>query len=289
MTDEPNKYPIGTNWGPGTTIHHRDDLDVVQKDLRATPGCTILIYDQTCAAEKRRRRKRGLFPDPPKRAFINDLVCESCGDSSVASNCVSVQPKETEWGRKRQIDQSNCNKDFSCVSGFCPSFVTVHGGNVRKAEKPSGAAGDGDDLFAGLPMPDLPSSAEPFGILITGIGGTGVVTISALLGMAAHLMGKGVSALDMAGLAQKNGAVTSHVRISDALEDLHAVRIATGGSKLILGCDIVVASGADVMSSINEGVTGAVVNSHVVPTAQFLADQDMEMAGDNLVTHLRDA
>ena len=289
VTDEPNKYPIGTNWGPGTTIHHRDDLDVVQKDLRATPGCTILIYDQTCAAEKRRRRKRGLFPDPPKRAFINDLVCEACGDCSVASNCVSVQPKETEWGRKRQIDQSNCNKDFSCVNGFCPSFVTVHGGNVRKAEKPSGAAGDGDDLFAGLPMPDLPSSAEPFGILITGIGGTGVVTISALLGMAAHLMGKGVSALDMAGLAQKNGAVTSHVRISDALEDLHAVRIATGGSKLILGCDIVVASGADVMSSINEGVTGAVVNSHVVPTAQFLADQDMEMAGDNLVTQLRDA
>ena len=289
VTDEPDKYRIGTNWAPGVTIHHRDDLDSVQKTLRTTPGCTVLIYDQTCAAEKRRRRKRGLYPDPPKRAFINDLVCEACGDCSVASNCVSVQPKETEWGRKRQIDQSNCNKDFSCVNGFCPSFVTVHGGNLRKAQKPSGTDGNWDELFANLPDPTLPSSAEPYGILITGIGGTGVVTISALLGMAAHLMGKGVSALDMAGLAQKNGAVTSHIRISDQPEDLHAVRIATGGSKLILGCDIVVAAGADVLSTINEGVTGAVINSHVVPTAQFLADQDMEMSGDGLVKRLQDA
>ncbi|MBT4489973.1 MAG: indolepyruvate ferredoxin oxidoreductase family protein, partial [Rhodospirillaceae bacterium] len=292
VTDEPDKYPIGTNWAPGTTIHHRDDLDQVQKDLRATPGTTVLIYDQTCAAEKRRRRKRGLFPDPAKRAFINDLVCEACGDCSVASNCVSVLPKETEWGRKRQIDQSNCNKDFSCVNGFCPSFVTVHGGNLRKAQKPTSAADGGanwDELFAGLPTPTLPSSAEPFGILITGIGGTGVVTVSALLGMAAHIMGKGVSALDMAGLAQKNGAVTSHIRISDTPEDLHAVRIATGGSKLILGCDIVVAAGPDVLSTVNEGVTGAVINSHVVPTAQFLADQDMEMAGENLVAELQKA
>ncbi|MFP6746042.1 MAG: indolepyruvate ferredoxin oxidoreductase family protein [Alphaproteobacteria bacterium] len=292
VTDEPDKYPIGTNWAPGTTIHHRDELDRVQKELRATPGTTVLIYDQTCAAEKRRRRKRGLFPDPAKRVFINDMVCEACGDCSVASNCVSVLPKETEWGRKRQIDQSNCNKDFSCVNGFCPSFVTVHGGGLRKAPKPTGvgdAGGDWDELFAALPMPELPSSAEPFGILITGIGGTGVVTVSALLGMAAHLMGKGVSALDMAGLAQKNGAVTSHIRIADVPEDLHAVRIATGGAKLILGCDIVVAVGADVLSTINQGVTGAVINSHVVPTAQFLADQDMEMSGENLAGQLREA
>ena len=290
VTDEPDKYPTGTNWAPGVSIHHRDDLDQVQRDLRQTPGCSVLIYDQTCAAEKRRRRKRGLFPDPAKRAFINDLVCEACGDCSVASNCVSVQPKETEWGRKRQIDQSNCNKDFSCVNGFCPSFVTVHGGGLRKAEKPKNAgAGQGSDLFADLPMPTLPSAAEPYGILITGIGGTGVVTVSAQQGMAAHLDGKGVSALDMAGLAQKNGAVTSHVRIADAPEDLHAVRIATGGSKLILGCDIVVATGENVLSTINEGVTGAVINSHVVPTAQFLADQDMELAGEGLIKQLQDA
>ncbi len=290
VTDEPDKYPTGTNWAPGVSIHHRNDLDQVQRDLRATPGCTVLIYDQTCAAEKRRRRKRGLFPDPAKRAFINDLVCEACGDCSVTSNCVSVQPKETEWGRKRQIDQSNCNKDFSCINGFCPSFVTVHGGGLRKAEKAKNTGVDHDnDIFADLPMPTLPSAAEPYGILITGIGGTGVVTVSALLGMAAHLDGKGVSALDMAGLAQKNGAVTSHVRIADTPEDLHAVRIATGGSKLILGCDIVVATGENVLSAINEGVTGAVINSHVVPTAQFLADQDMELAGEGLVQQLRDA
>jgi len=290
VTDEPDKYPTGINWGPGVTVHHRDDLDQVQRDLRATPGCSVLIYDQTCAAEKRRRRKRGLFPDPAKRAFINDLVCEACGDCSVASNCVSVLPKETEWGRKRQIDQSNCNKDFSCVNGFCPSFVTVHGGSLRKAEKPQGAdGGQWDDLFAGLPMPTLPSAAEPYGVLITGIGGTGVVTVSALLGMAAHLDGKGVSALDMAGLAQKNGAVTSHIRIADAPEDLHAVRIATGGSKLILGCDIVVAASEGVLSTVNEGVTGAVINSHVVPTAQFLADQNMEMAGEGLIRQLQAA
>ncbi|MDP6691325.1 MAG: indolepyruvate ferredoxin oxidoreductase family protein [Alphaproteobacteria bacterium] len=290
VTDEPDKYPTGINWGSGVSVHHRDDLDQVQRDLRATPGCSVLIYDQTCAAEKRRRRKRGLFPDPAKRAFINDLVCEACGDCSVASNCVSVLPKETEWGRKRQIDQSNCNKDFSCVNGFCPSFVTIHGGSLRKADKPRGAdGGQWDDLFAGLPMPTLPSAAEPYGVLITGIGGTGVVTVSALLGMAAHLDGKGVSALDMAGLAQKNGAVTSHVRIADAPEDLHAVRIATGGSKLILGCDIVVAASEAVLSTVNEGVTGAVINSHVVPTAQFLADQDMEMAGEGLIGQLRDA
>ncbi|MBT3369205.1 MAG: indolepyruvate ferredoxin oxidoreductase family protein [Rhodospirillaceae bacterium] len=290
VTDEPDKYPSSTNWAPGVSIHHRDDLDQVQRDLRQTPGCSVLIYDQTCAAEKRRRRKRGLFPDPAKRAFINDLVCEACGDCSVASNCVSVQPKETEWGRKRQIDQSNCNKDFSCVNGFCPSFVTVHGGGLRKAEKAENSGvGHGADIFAKLPMPTLPSAAEPYGILITGIGGTGVVTVSALLGMAAHLDGKGVSALDMAGLAQKNGAVTSHIRIADAPEDLHAVRIATGGSKLILGCDIVVATGESVLSTINEGVTGAVINSHVVPTAQFLADQDMEMAGEGLIKQLQDA
>jgi indolepyruvate ferredoxin oxidoreductase len=203
---------------------------------------TVLIYDQTCAAEKRRRRKRGTFPDPAKRAFINDLVCEGCGDCSDKSNCVSVQPLETEWGRKRQIDQSNCNKDFSCIKGFCPSFVTVHGGQVRKAKSVK-AGTEGEDLFASLPRPAQPSSADPYAILVTGIGGTGVVTIGALLGMAAHIEGKGVSVLYQAGLSQKNGAVASHIRIADDPAALHAVRIATGGAKLLLGCDIITAAG----------------------------------------------
>src|SRR5262249_18509299 len=156
---------------------------------------TVLVYDQTCAAEKRRRRKRGLYPDPPKRVFINDAVCEGCGDCSDQSNCVSVKPLETEFGRKRQIDQSNCNKDFSCLKGFCPSFVTVHGGTLRKA-KPVAASAAASDPFAALPAPKQALLGEPYGILVTGIGGTGVITIGALLGMAAHLEGKGCSVLD---------------------------------------------------------------------------------------------
>jgi len=288
VTDEPDKYPVGTDWAPGVTVHHRSELDKVQRELREIEGVTVLIYDQTCAAEKRRRRKRGLFPDPQKRVFINDLVCEGCGDCSAKSNCVSVQPLDTEWGRKRQIDQSNCNKDYSCVNGFCPSFVTVHGGGVRKAKRQS--AGDqGSALFAALPMPQIPSAGEPYGILITGIGGTGVVTVGALLGMAAHLEGKGVSVLDQAGLAQKNGAVTSHVRIADNPDDLHAVRIATGGTKLLLGCDIVVATAPDALATVNQGLTSAVINDHVVPTASFLADQELDFAGAEMVRKLQDA
>ena len=200
-------------------MHHRDDLDQVQRELRDMQGVTVLLYDQTCAAEKRRRRKRGKFPDPAKRVVINELVCEGCGDCGVKSNCVSVAPLETEFGRKRTIDQSSCNKDYSCVNGFCPSFVTVEGGSLRKPKK--AAAGE----FPALPDPTPASAAEPYGILVTGIGGTGVVTIGALLGMAGHLEGKGVSVLDMAGLAQKNGAVVSHVRIADSpdqtLRDAH--------------------------------------------------------------------
>src|SRR6185437_9488604 len=232
VTDEPDKYPTNAGFAAGVTIRHRDELDAIQRELRETPGLTIIVYDQTCAAEKRRRRKRGQYPDPPKRVFINDAVCEGCGDCSEQSNCVAVRPLETELGRKRQIDQSNCNKDFSCLKGFCPSFVTVHGGSLRRAAAPKPVAGA--DLFAALPLPESPPLAEPYGILVTGIGGTGVITVGALLGMAAHLEGKGCTVLDFTGLSQKNGAVMSHVRIAPEPADLHAVRIAGGGARLVL-------------------------------------------------------
>src|SRR2546430_7895455 len=208
VSDEPEKYPSGY-FASDIEIHHRDDLDRVQRTLRDAPGVTVLLYDQTCAAEKRRRRKRGKYPDPAKRVVINELVCEGCGDCGVKSNCVSVAPGETEFGRKRAIDQSSCNKDYSCIKGFCPSFVTVEGGSLRKPQKADAAD------FSRLREPTPAQTTEPYGILVTGIGGTGVVTIGALLGMAAHLEGKGVSVLDMTGLAQKNGSVVSHVRIAD--------------------------------------------------------------------------
>jgi indolepyruvate ferredoxin oxidoreductase len=195
VSDEPEKYPVGTAWAPGVTIEHRDELDRVQRELREIEGVTAIVYDQTCAAEKRRRRKRGLYPDPPRRAFINDAVCEGCGDCSVQSNCVSVAPLETEFGRKRIIDQSSCNKDFSCVNGFCPSFVTVHGGKIRKVKADDRETGG---AWAALPAPELPPLEEPYGIVVTGVGGTGVVTIGALIAMAAHIEGKGCSVLDMA-------------------------------------------------------------------------------------------
>ncbi len=227
VSDEPGKYPVDAGFAPGVETFHRERLDAVQRDLRDTPGVSVLVYDQTCAAEKRRRRKRGRFPDPQKRVFINDLVCEGCGDCSRTSNCLSVVPVETEFGRKRAIDQSSCNKDYSCVEGFCPSFVTVHGGALRRHHE----AKDSDEIPP-LPAPALPALAEPYNILVAGVGGTGVVTIGALLGMAAHLEGKGCSILDMTGLAQKGGAVLSHIRIAGAPGDIHAVRITTGSAHL---------------------------------------------------------
>ena len=287
VADDPDKYAPGTDFGAGVEVRHRDELDAVQRALRDIPGVTAIVYDQTCAAEKRRRRKRGTFPDPDRRVVINELVCEGCGDCSVQSNCVSVQPVETEFGRKRTIDQSNCNKDFSCLKGFCPSFVTVEGGRLKRAPKRSAQATD--ELFAGLPEPVRVSSAEPYGVLITGIGGTGIVTVSALLGMAAHLEGKGVSTLDMAGLAQKNGPVTSHVRIADDPAHLHAVRISTGDAGLVLGCDMVVAAGPDALSKVNQGTTGIVINSHVVPPAAFVTNNAIDLSGELMVRKLREA
>ena len=282
VTDEPDKYPSGY-FDSSISIHHRDMLDRVQRELRDTPGVTVLLYDQTCAAEKRRRRKRGKYPDPAKRVVINELVCEGCGDCGVKSNCVSVAPVETEFGRKRTIDQSSCNKDFSCVKGFCPSFVTVEGGTLRKPKKAASA-----DLPA-LPEPVLAATAEPYGILITGIGGTGVVTIGALLGMAAHLEGKGVSVLDMTGLAQKNGAVVSHVRIADAPDQLYATRIAAGEAKLLLACDILTGVGSEALAKMQKGVTKALVNTALVMPADFTRNADLRFPLGSMEQEIKDA
>jgi indolepyruvate ferredoxin oxidoreductase len=278
VTDEPGKYPLGGVFPHGTAIRHRDELDAVQRELREVAGVTAIVYDQTCAAEKRRRRKRGRFPDPPKRVVINDLVCEGCGDCSATSNCLSVVPVETEFGRKRAIDQSSCNKDFSCLKGFCPSFVTVEGGNLRKR-----AAGDlAEAGMPPLPEPELPGLAEPYGILVTGVGGTGVVTIGALIGMAAHLAGKGVTVLDMTGLAQKGGAVFSHVRIAEHPEQIHAVRIAAGSARLLLGCDLVVSGSSEALSRLQPGHSRAIVNSQQTITGDFTRDPDLNFPGDQL-------
>jgi indolepyruvate ferredoxin oxidoreductase len=278
VTDEPDKYSSSVEFGPGVTVRHRDDLDAVQRELRELSGVTAIVYDQTCAAEKRRRRKRGRFPDPAKLVFINDLVCEGCGDCSQASNCLSVVPVETEFGRKRAIDQSTCNKDYSCVEGFCPSFVTVRGGNLRQRD----STNLGEEELPPLPEPALPALDEPYGILVTGVGGTGVVTIGALLGMAAHLEEKGCTVLDMTGLAQKGGAVYSHVRIAHRPDEIHAVRIAAGGARLLLGCDLVVSASADALSKLRPRFSRAIVNSHEIITGDFTRDPDLKFPSREL-------
>jgi len=260
VTDEPWKYAKDTEWPRGLTIHHREELDAIQRELATVPGVSVLIYDQTCAAEKRRRRKRGAFPDPDKRVVINDLVCEGCGDCGVKSNCVSVQPLETEWGRKRTIDQSSCNKDYSCVNGFCPSFVTVHGAKLKKGESVAEP-----DNWTALPAPSVPLINHPYGVIVTGIGGTGIITIGAIVGMAAHLEGKGVGVIDMAGVAQKGGAVYSHIRIANTPDEIHAIRVAAGGADLVLGGDILVAGAKMVLGAMKAGSTRVIVN-----TAEFL-------------------
>jgi indolepyruvate ferredoxin oxidoreductase len=271
VSDEPEKYPPGTDFPPGATVRHRDDLDQIQREIREFKGVSAIVYDQTCAAEKRRRRKRGRFPDPPRRVVINDLVCEGCGDCSTASNCLSVTPIETEFGRKRAIDQSSCNKDFSCLKGFCPSFVTVEGGALKQR----GAGDIGEDGLPELPEPALPVLDQPYGILVAGVGGTGVVTIGALVGMAAHLEGKGVTVLDMTGLAQKGGAVLSHVRIAENPTAIHAVRIASGGANLLLGCDLVVAASSEATAKLLPGHSHAIVNSHQTITGDFTRNPDL--------------
>jgi indolepyruvate ferredoxin oxidoreductase len=281
VTDEPDKYR-GVALAASAPVHHRDELDRVQRELREFRGVSVLVYDQTCAAEKRRRRKRGTFPDPQKRVFINELVCEGCGDCGVKSNCVSVEPLETEFGRKRVINQSSCNKDYSCVKGFCPSFVTVEGGRVRRGK----ALAEGAEQWAPLPEPTLPATDRPYGILVTGIGGTGVVTIGALLGMAAHLEGKGVTVLDMTGLAQKNGAVMSHIRIASRPEELYSARIASGEADAVIACDMVVAVGAEAQSKMAAGRTRLAINRSEIPTAEFTRNPDWLLPTDAMQTEL---
>jgi indolepyruvate ferredoxin oxidoreductase len=278
VTDEPDKYPDDYKWADGVTVRHRSELMDVQRELRDMPGVSAMIYDQTCASEKRRRRKKGEYPDPAKRAVINEAVCEGCGDCSVQSNCLSVEPLETELGRKRQINQSSCNKDFSCTTGFCPSFVTVEGGALKKPKK-AAAAKPGDAPPPVLPTPVVPTTAEPYGILITGIGGTGVVTVGQILAMAAHVEGKGAIVLDMSGLAQKGGPVMSHVRLADHQSDLHSTRVGTGSANLVIGCDLIVTASRDALSRMGEGRTFAAINSTGSSTAAFVRNPNWQFPG----------
>ncbi|SOE92125.1 indolepyruvate ferredoxin oxidoreductase [Burkholderia sp. D7] len=286
VSDDPSKYPANAGWATGVTIHHRSELEKVQRELRDIAGVTVLVYDQTCAAEKRRRRKRQQFPDPAKRLVINDLVCEGCGDCGVKSNCVSIVPLETEFGRKREIDQSSCNKDYSCNNGFCPSFVNIHGGKLRKA----GAVKPDAGLFPALGEPEIPSLENGiFSIIVTGVGGTGVVTIGAILGMAAHFEGKGCGILDMAGLAQKGGSVWSHLRFGKDPAAIKSIRIATGGVDVVLGFDMVVAASRKTLATTRHGVTRMLVNTHEVMTGEFTRHPDLKFPASDLRASLTDA
>ena len=285
VTDTPEAYEKARDLAPGTVVKHRSELNQVQIELREIEGVSGLVYVQTCAAEKRRRRKRGAFPNPPKRMFINPAVCEGCGDCGVKSNCVSVIPVETEFGRKRMIDQSACNKDYSCLNGFCPSFVTVYDAEPRKG-KPAGQAPGPLEV---LPEPVIPATDEPYSIMIDGIGGTGVITVGALLAMAAHLEGKAATVMDMTGLAQKGGAVWSHLRIADNPEDLHSVRIGLGGARALIGCDLVTSSQVDTLSRLGRGTSRAVINTYRTYTNEFARNPDMSFPEDELRTRIEAA
>jgi len=281
LADDPRKYQgqADSAFAPGVRLRAREDLEAVQHELRELPGTTVLIYDQTCATEARRRRKRGTLPTPKRHVVIHEAVCEGCGDCALQSNCLSVVPVETEFGRKRAIDPFTCNLDLSCLEGFCPALVTVEGATLRRANGlplPSGRT---------LPEPALPELAEPYALLVAGIGGTGVVTIGALLGMAAHLEGKGVTVLDQTGLAQKGGAVLTHVRIAAHQDALHAPRIVK--ADLVLACDMVVATGADATARLDRGRTRAIVNSADVITGDFLRHPERDFPHDATLAYLR--
>lgn len=280
VTDQPERYKTIPLPG-GVTVHHRRDLQAVQMDLSKIDGVTVLIYDQTCAAEKRRRRKRGTFPDPVKRAFINPAVCEGCGDCGQKSNCVAIVPLETELGVKRAIDQSTCNKDFSCINGFCPSFVTVHGAVPRRLQ---GLATQGNiaGMLSSLPEPKMPGLDKPYTMLVTGVGGTGVVTISAVLGQAAYLDGKGFGAIDMTGLAQKGGAVACHMKVARTSDEIHAIRAGTSSSDLVIGCDLVVTASNKVLETMRPDHTTVVLSTHEMPVADFARQPDLRLPTGDL-------
>jgi indolepyruvate ferredoxin oxidoreductase len=287
VTDEPDKYPSSVRWPEGTEVRPRSKLEETQRELQQVKGVTAIIYDQTCAAEKRRLRKRGAFPDPDQRVFINQDVCEGCGDCTVKSNCMSVQPLDTEFGRKRHIDQSGCNKDYSCIEGFCPSFVTVHGGKLRKAEKSEQKGDAVAQLIAALPTPVVAQSDHPYNILLTGIGGTGVLTVGAILGMAAHIDGKASSVMDVTGMAQKGGSVLSNIRIAPIDAGLFTPRLWQDSTDLLLGCDLIVSAGPMALQTLRVGSGHVVVNSDVVPTAQFQTNQKIDFNQAAMVSTLR--
>ena len=293
VTDEPEKYKgaqhttIGgatLQLPEGMAVAHRDELDRIQREFREIQGTTVIIYDQTCATEKRRRRKRGTMADPAKRVVINEAVCEGCGDCGVQSNCLSVEPLETEFGRKRTINQSTCNKDFSCTKGFCPSFVTVEGGQLKKKAK--GATAPSPASLGALPEPELPSAVQPWGMVVAGVGGTGVITIGQLLGMAAHMEGKGIVTQDAAGLAQKGGATWSHVLIADRQEDIRTTRVSMAAADLIIGCDPIVAAGKETALRMLQGRTHVALNNHATPTAAFVKNGGWQNPAEQCVASI---
>ncbi len=283
VTDEPEKYEGVQGLPAGIAIEHRDELDRIQREFRELQGCTVIIYDQTCATEKRRRRKRGTLVAPAKRVVINELVCEGCGDCGQQSNCLSVEPLETEFGRKRTINQSTCNQDFSCLKGFCPSFVTVEGGQLKKKAK--GQATSPYALGA-LPEPALPAATTAYGIVVAGVGGTGVITIGQLLGMAAHIEGKGIVTQDAAGLAQKGGATWSHVLIADTPEEIRTTRVGMASADLILGCDPIVTASKESTLRMREGRTRVALNGHSAPTAAFVKNANWQNPSDRCVADI---
>ena len=284
VTDEPEKYAGVKGLPEGIAIQHRDTLDAVQREFREIKGTTVIIYDQTCATEKRRRRKRGTLAEPDERVLINELVCEGCGDCSVQSNCLSVEPLETEFGRKRRINQSTCNKDYSCLKGFCPSFVTVKGGQLRKKDKQGASL---EWTGATPPEAELPVLGEDaWGIVVAGVGGTGVITIGQLLGMAAHIEGKGIVTQDAAGLAQKGGATWSHVLIGASQEQIRTTRVGAASADLVIGCDPIVAAGQETLQRLRAGRSHVALNTSATPTAAFVKNPQWQNPAQGCVDAL---